>query len=285
MISVIIPTHNRLKLLKEALNSVLKQSHHNLEVLVVANNCTDNTVDYLLYHEDHRVIPIIIKEAIGAAQARNIGMEKSNGDYLAFLDDDDLWSPDKLEKVLDVFKDNSETPIVSTGYYEIESPTSQQHLKSKFIYSEDLLYKNVLGSFSFCVVNKTYLKKHKIAPKLKACQDWDLWLKILLSSGKPAYRLGEALVGYRSDSGGPRLSLQYKQVCYSYAQFIQFHKGNMSLRQKKHHALLLHARRDRYRKVSLSQAICRSISYFLTVRRYQRLEIEILLYGIIKKFL
>ncbi|HLF78775.1 MAG TPA: glycosyltransferase family 2 protein [Dehalococcoidia bacterium] len=98
--SIIIATHNRLPMLKQALASALVQRDVIIEVLVVENGSTDGTLAYLKELGDPRVIPLIFEEALGATEARNGGLRVAAGRWLAFLDDDDLWAPDKLSAQL-----------------------------------------------------------------------------------------------------------------------------------------------------------------------------------------
>lgn len=102
LISVIIPTHNRLALLRDALASVRAQKLENLEILVVADGCTDGTVQYLrdLAGEDPRVVPIV-RDRGGQAAARNQALVTARAPLVAFLDDDDLWAPEALSGLRD----------------------------------------------------------------------------------------------------------------------------------------------------------------------------------------
>ena len=95
-ISVIIPTYNRGNMIERAVRSVLNQTYNNIEVIVVDDGSTDNTEEVIKDIKDTSVI--YIKEAnAGACVARNKGIDVSSGDYIAFLDSDDEWFPEKLE--------------------------------------------------------------------------------------------------------------------------------------------------------------------------------------------
>lgn len=93
-ISTIIPTYNRGNLIASTIESVLKQSYKSHEIIVVDDGSTDNTLDVLKQYGNE--IKIIQKENGGSASARNLGIEHSSGDYIAYLDSDDTWHPDKL---------------------------------------------------------------------------------------------------------------------------------------------------------------------------------------------
>lgn len=98
LVSVIIPTHNRLPYLPEAVESVFAQCYANWELIIVDDGSTDGTVDYLhaLAGRDNRVSVILHPHCANPARVRNAGVAGAHGDYIAFLDSDDLWLPDKL---------------------------------------------------------------------------------------------------------------------------------------------------------------------------------------------
>src|SRR5262245_34522675 len=93
--SIIIATHQRLSLLKEALQSACAQSIDK-EVIVVENGSSDGTPEFLCSLSDPQVRPLIFSEPLGATAARNEGLKVARGEWAGFLDDDDLWAPDKL---------------------------------------------------------------------------------------------------------------------------------------------------------------------------------------------
>jgi glycosyltransferase involved in cell wall biosynthesis len=99
--SIVIATHQRLGLLRQALDSALAQRDVDAEVVVVENGSTDGTAAYLRALGDPRVRAIISPEPLGATGARNAGLEAATGAWVGFLDDDDLWAPDKLRAQLD----------------------------------------------------------------------------------------------------------------------------------------------------------------------------------------
>ena len=96
LVSVIIPSYNRYDMLLNAIDSVKKQTYPNVEIIVVADVCEDNRYDLLKDDKDITYIQID-KRAGNPCFARNTGIEISKGEYIAFLDDDDMWLPEKLE--------------------------------------------------------------------------------------------------------------------------------------------------------------------------------------------
>lgn len=103
-VSVVIPTHNRSDLIERAVRSVLNQTFCNLECIVVDDCSNDDTVSVVESLDDDRITLIELEENRGASAARNAGIKVASGEYIAFLDDDDEWLPEKLEKQLDILE-------------------------------------------------------------------------------------------------------------------------------------------------------------------------------------
>ena len=110
-VSAIITTHNRLELLIKAINSVLNQTYENIELIIVDDNSTDGTRTYiqklLLENKDISYIYISPDDSKGGNYARNLGINAASGEYIAFLDDDDEWLVDKIQKQINFLKDKS----------------------------------------------------------------------------------------------------------------------------------------------------------------------------------
>lgn len=104
LISVIIPTHNRAQELKRSVESVLKQTRQDFEIIIISDGSTDNTPDTVTSFNDPRIRFFQHEVCKGASAARNTGLRAAKGKYIAFLDDDDEWLPTKLEKQLPVIE-------------------------------------------------------------------------------------------------------------------------------------------------------------------------------------
>ena len=117
LVSVIVTTHNRCTLMKRAVESIQKQSYTYLEIIIIDDNSSDDTEVYaneLLKTDDRiRYIKIPQNESKGGNYARNIGIENSRGEFIAFLDDDDVWHADKVQKQLEYLKKHNELGAVS----------------------------------------------------------------------------------------------------------------------------------------------------------------------------
>jgi glycosyltransferase involved in cell wall biosynthesis len=184
LISVIVPTYNRDFLLQRAVKSVIHQSYNNLEIIIVDDASIDNTEKIIrkLRNEDNRVRYIKIKTNQGAATARNIGIKKSNGDFIAFQDSDDIWIHDKLEKQMNFFEKNPSikmvyTRVVSFGKKTIKLvPSNRKKNTAGKLFSE-LLKSNFIDLPSV-MIRKEILIKYPFDPKLQRLQEWDMWLRI-----------------------------------------------------------------------------------------------------------
>ena len=121
LVSVIIPYYKKRNFVKDSIASVLKQSHDYLEVLIIYDDTNQNDLEFLqeISKLDKRIKIINNKKRLGAGLSRNKGIEQSNGKYIAFIDADDTWAPDKLKDQLSFMKKNS-YQISHTSYFIID---------------------------------------------------------------------------------------------------------------------------------------------------------------------
>jgi len=184
LVSVIIPTHNRADLVDQAVQSVLKQTYNAIETIVVDDGSTDNTRHTLNKYGDK--IKYIYQERSERSRARNNGFRSSKGDYIAFLDSDDLWLPNKIERQVQVLNEKPEVGLVYagvefistngnlyTGQISWDAPTRQ-------VLYEDLMTSNVItGSTSSVMVRRTCLEEVGLFDEsMNACEDLDLYRRI-----------------------------------------------------------------------------------------------------------
>lgn len=121
LVSVILPTYNRTRYLGQTIESVLAQTYANYEIIVVDDGSTCDVKTALTPYMNNTPIRYIYQANQGLAAARNTGMRHANGEYLAFLDDDDLLEPRKFEIQLSLFADNPELGLVYSDCYEFET--------------------------------------------------------------------------------------------------------------------------------------------------------------------
>jgi len=180
LISVIIPTKNRLAMVDRAIKSVQNQTYKNIEILLVDDASTDDTLNHVerLRAADQRLFVFHNESSLGGAGARNVGLKNARGDYFAFLDDDDEWLPNKLEIQLDFLQKNNSINAVSCWHMLKIGDQVQQIEKPAQVTFADLLWENFLGSFSFCLVARRVIEKIGLLDAaLPSAQDWDFWLR------------------------------------------------------------------------------------------------------------
>ena len=183
-VSVIVPTYNCATYLPDAIDSVLAQTFKDFEIIIVDDGSTDNTREVVKKYGLQ--IKYIYQENKGPSAARNLGIQSSNGQYIAFLDSDDIWLPQKLELQMNEFLKSPSTGLVTCGRYNIDSNGALQECLCDISYISrtkalDLfLTKNILhGGNSQVVIKRECLDKVGLFDEeLHVAEDWDLWLKI-----------------------------------------------------------------------------------------------------------
>ncbi len=258
-VSIILPTHNRAGLLPRAVKSVLAQTHNLWELVVVVDGCTDSTNEALSpFLSDSRISVVELQQSVGGAEARNLGLERAGNEYIAFLDDDDEWLPTKLADQLSIFAHHPDVALVSCNNEMIGGSTSVLIKRPEQIFLDDLLYSNACGSFSFCMVKKECLGSLRLDRRLKACQDWDLWIQIVKSSGLPCRTHPGYLVRYYEHADG-RLSTNRKNYYLSYSLFLRKYFPLMNQRQKSYNLAYLTLSRYLGTQLPLADALRLSV--------------------------
>ena len=184
-ISVIIPTYNREKTIITSINSVLKQTYYNLEVLIIDDGSNDNTESLISNIKDSRIKYIKIKENKGACFARNLGIKLSTGKYITFQDSDDYYHINKIEKqYLNLIKKKSDFDfcrfcIHINNSYEIILPKvkQQKKIKRKKIL-EELCNGNFITTQSI-LVKRIFIKQILFDINFPRFQDYDLILRLV----------------------------------------------------------------------------------------------------------
>lgn len=181
-VSVIIPTYNRAHLVGRSIQSVLNQTYQDFEIIVVDDASTDNTEEVVKSFNDPRICYIRHKQNHGGSAARNTGIRTARGEYIAFLDSDDEWLPNKVAEQMRVFYGNQDCGAVHTGLLHICKDEYNEACKgcySKGWVLKDLLVANVVGGASSVVVKRERLKVAGLFDeKLPSCQDRDMPIQI-----------------------------------------------------------------------------------------------------------
>ncbi|MBR3661561.1 MAG: glycosyltransferase family 2 protein [Bacilli bacterium] len=192
-VSVIIPVYNSSKYLKECLDSVINQTYQNLEIIIINDNSNDNSLSIINSFKDKRIRIINLDKRNGVASCRNKGVDCSTGDYICFLDSDDFWYLEKIEKQVKFIEDKAF--IYSDYEYYNDKRRHRVHVPKKITYNKAL--KNTTIFTSTVMLNMKYLTKEDLyMPNVKLGQDSSTWWKIL-KKVKIAYGMNEVLSIYR----------------------------------------------------------------------------------------
>ncbi len=221
-VSVIIPTYNRAHMITEAIDSVLNQTFKDFELIIVDNYSSDNTESVVKSYADERIRYFKNQNNGLVSINRNYGIQKSGGEYTAFLDDDDLWLPEKLEKQVELLDSSKELGLVYSDSYVVDSNGDLR--ENTFFYDmkpfrgnafNELLQGNFIPTLTVAIRREVLDKVGVFNPGYKICQDYDLWLRI--AEYYPIDFIEQPLAKYRVHSeGGSR-----KNAILSYQEVLQ----------------------------------------------------------------
>ena len=184
LVSVIIPTHFRADRLSKAVESVCRQTWSNLEILVVSDGDDKETNELMekVTLEDPRVHFVSYPESKGGNHARNIGIEQSTGAYIAFLDDDDIWYPEKVQQQYELLISDSNIGLVGCAIRVIHANKNISYntfFEKEGNLSKEILFSNLIGSTSCVMLKREAIENCGVFDEeLPARQDHDLWIRI-----------------------------------------------------------------------------------------------------------
>ena len=230
LISIVMPSYNCSSFIKETVDTVISQTYKNWELIIVDDCSTDDTLMVLkqLTKQDSRIQYIKLEKNSGAAVARNMGIAVSKGEYIAFLDSDDLWREDKLEKQVAFMTDNK-CKFSFTGYDLVDKNGNSLN---KIVYAPNkisydrLLYDTPVFT-STVMYNRSFFKDERM-PVMKNGEDVAMWLQMVK---KVPYACGlqECLVSYKkrdaSLSSGVITKLKRRWAIYRVAEKIPLYKA------------------------------------------------------------
>ncbi|MBB6449892.1 teichuronic acid biosynthesis glycosyltransferase TuaG [Geomicrobium halophilum] len=197
LVSIITPTYNSADFIQETINSVLNQTYQKWELIIVDDCSTDNTLSLIQSYNDARISYYKLKRNSGAAVARNTAIQYSQGDFLAFLDSDDLWEENKLKEQIQFMKEN-DVGFTFTGYRIIKEDgnSTYNYVKPPSVIAyKDLLKNTAIGCLTV-MIDKNKIPDIKM-PDVRAGQDTACWLSIL-KQGHKAYGINQELAYYRN---------------------------------------------------------------------------------------
>jgi glycosyltransferase involved in cell wall biosynthesis len=195
-VSVVIPTYNRAELVEEAIASVLGQTTPVHEVIVVDDGSTDSSRE--LVREHQRPVVLVEQAHLGAATARNHGIARATGDWIAFLDSDDVWKPTKLEKQLEYLDLHPQCGLVHAGYYVFGDRERVVPAPTQFLEGDYRIECLLLAESWICP--SAVLVRRGIPVTFRewaACSEDIIFFADLLRSGVEFGYVDEPLVGYR----------------------------------------------------------------------------------------
>jgi glycosyltransferase involved in cell wall biosynthesis len=203
LVSVIIPSWNGAAVLEEALRSAQTQSYRHFEVIIVDDGSTDDTAKIAgRFCESDARFRLLHQANAGVSVARNTAMEQARGEFIAFLDADDVWMPGKLARQIPLFREDSRTNLVFTNFFawDGEQDLAHRYRSDKPLPEGDAmprLIRSCLYLTSTVIVPRQFLSlAGGFDPELREAQDWDLFLR-LGEHGLRARGIREPLARYR----------------------------------------------------------------------------------------
>lgn len=236
LISVVIPTYNRAQLIIETINSVLNQTYKNLEIIVIDDGSTDETEKIIKNIKDSRIRYLKHQQNLGGAKARNTGIEAATGEYICFLDSDDIWLSQKVELQLAFMQQftNLDKVVSYTQrkflipYWEICKNRPQ--VKQRPL--TDIKESDNLADYLFCdggdmqtstlMLKNSFAKAVGFRSDLKKHQDWDFCLRLEAKGAKFAF-LSKPLTVYQNELRDDRISrITTQEISLSWIKEYRF---------------------------------------------------------------
>ena len=220
LVSIIMPNYNCQKFLPETLESVLNQTYPNWELLIVDDRSTDSSVEIINSYaeKDSRIKLIINQKNSGAAYSRNVALRAAKGKWIAFLDSDDLWLPEKLERQIAFMEENGYN-FSFTKYAHIDENskrTGEVVTGPKKVTKRKMFRYCYLGCLTV-MYNSEVVGLLQISDGISKRNDYALWLKACKKA--TAYYLGETLAMYRKRVGSISHQSKLSLIKYHYRLF------------------------------------------------------------------
>ena len=233
LISVIIPYYKKKNSILKTVNSVLNQIYQNFEIIIIYDDENNNDLNFIneIKNKDNRIFIIKNKKQMGAGNSRNIGINNSKGEFIAFLDADDTWKNDKLNKQINFMKiNNYEASHTSYSIINERNEVIGNRTARNFFKLKELLKSCDIGTSTVMIKRNLINNDVKFAP-LKTKEDFVLWLKLLQKNIK-IYGLNEILTYWsRSNSSLSSSTMQklidgfsvyYKYMNFNYLKSIYY---------------------------------------------------------------
>lgn len=249
IISVVTPTYNRADFLPYAVESVLAQTFSDFELLVVDDGSTDSTRHLMERYTDDPRVRYFYQPNHGQSVARNRGLKEARGEYICFLDSDNAWFPDKLEKSLNAFRENPAVDVVYGDYVEIDKAGAELGINRMKRHSghitPELLKDNFVSMNTTMTRRECFSEMGGFDVADRLAEDYGLWLR--LSTRYRFYYLPEVLGYYRvmddqiSSDKASRLDANERLLL----SFLDSYGGSVTARQRKRGLSHFYLRRAR----------------------------------------
>jgi len=193
LISVVIPTYNHAKFLRRALESIVSQEFKDWEIIIIDNHSDDNTDEVVDSFKGSTIKFLKIHNGGVIGASRNYGVDEAKGEWIAFMDSDDLWYPSRLSSCVQYCESsNSEFDVISTDeimvFSDIDKKKTLKHgPSSENMYRDMLLYGNRLSP-SATIVRKSFLDQHNLrfseSQEFVTAEDYDFWMRLARNKAK-----------------------------------------------------------------------------------------------------
>ena len=199
LVSIIMPYYKKINFIDKTYNSIIDQTYQNYELIILYDDTDLNEYRYLceLTNNNPKVKIYRNQKNVGAAQSRNIGISKSNGEYISFIDADDTWNENKLLEQINFMKKNNYLFSFS-NYSKLYEDRSIKVYARKEVDYKDILNTCDIG-LSTVMLKKNIVQKD-LFPKIKTQEDFSAWLKITRENGIKAYNINKDLVTWNYDA-------------------------------------------------------------------------------------
>ena len=232
-VSVIMPCYNGERYLEESIQCVLNQSYKDIELIIVDDGSTDNSKNIIKTYGER--IKLFEQTNKGPYPARNLGIQHSTGEFIAFLDADDYWTPDFIEKLYQALKPGN-AALAYCGWQNVGIPgkTSEPYIPPDYE-TEDKLYAFLRSAAPWpihaALVRASVLKEAGgFDEDFHTCMDYDLWLRI--GAKQPIIRVSEVMAFYRHHEQGQITSTQWRQAYNTWMVKKKFIKANPEMVSK-----------------------------------------------------
>ena len=207
-VSVIVPTYNRANRLEGTLRSIVSQTYQDFELIVVDDGSTDNTSKVIESFPSAQYLPM--KKNSGVSKARNIGLACAKGEFICFLDSDDLWKEKKLEIQIHWMESNTDNQVCYTDEIWVRNGVRVNQMNKHRKYTGDIfrhcLALCIVSPSSVMIRAKLFNEIGNFDESLPACEDYDLWLRI---AAKYAFHFIEEPLIIKQGGHGDQLSRKY----------------------------------------------------------------------------